>query len=1142
MASVQGNNKVRKKIDSRIRTQIENCVLKRHRSFFVIVGDEAKDQVVNLHYMLTKAKVQTRPNVLWCYKKELGFMADNRARTKRLKKKQNELNKKNAKKNVEEVDTEQLLNDPFHLFLAATNIRFCYFKETQNILGNTYGMLVLQDFEGITPNILARTIETVEGGGMVVLLLPGMNSLKQLYTMTMDVHSRFRTNSQHEITARFNERFLLSLVSCPDCLVLDDKLNILPISSHIKDIKPLVIAEEDREGNHILTEKVKELKSLCSSLQDTQPIGSLVSQARSLDQAKAILQFVEAISEKTLQTTVALTASRGRGKSAALGLAIASAVAYGYSNIFVTSPSPENLKTLFEFIFKGFDALKYKDQQDYEIVQSTNQAFNNAIVRVNIFRTHRQTIQYIQPQDYQKLGQAELLVIDEAAAIPLPIVKKLLGPYLVYISSTINGYEGTGRSLSLKLLEQLREKSQINATNAGKIAATSRKFFEIKLEEPIRYAEGDSVEKWLYDLLCLNATSASLITNKCPHPSDCNLYYVNRDTLFSYNQASEAFLQNMISLYVSSHYKNTPNDLQIMSDAPEHHLFVLLGPIDENTTTLPEIYCVIQVAMEGNINKEIVMANLAKGTNPSGDLIPYLISKQYQESEFGSLSGARIVRIATHPDFQRMGYGSRAIELLAKYYEGELLDLTDDNNSEDSDEEEDDEQSNVDESSNTEVNLQNETIKPKDKMHLPPLLQPLEERKAEDIQYLGVSYGMTQKLFNFWKKHEFMPVYVRLTQNDLTGEHTCVMLKLLNKSNETTKDWLQSFYNDFSKRLLSLLGYEFRELPPALTLSLLDFQMADAQSLQKRSLSVQELDSYLSSFDMKRLESYTKNLVDYHVILDLLPVIARFYFLKKIPFSLSYAQAAILVGIGLQFRRIEDVGKDLNLQSNQVLALFNKAMRKFMKYFKEVSKQRFIAQPSAHQIAAKPSFSKGDKKKSNDMGNITKKDLNNSEIKISKKNNTNNKEILDIFEKPLEDSSEENLLKRKRESINNESEESSSEESDGDVEEEQKTVQKAKKMAKLSDKKLDSQILNELVNNQEYKITGITAASISKSLSDHTGSLTDGPIQVETDAKSTKKEIKPYMLKDKKEQQLEKEKFKQKIYKKGGKKKRKVKS
>ena len=39
------------------------------------------------------------------------------------------------------------------------------------LLGNTYGMCVLQDFEALTPNLLARTIETVEGGGAVVILL-----------------------------------------------------------------------------------------------------------------------------------------------------------------------------------------------------------------------------------------------------------------------------------------------------------------------------------------------------------------------------------------------------------------------------------------------------------------------------------------------------------------------------------------------------------------------------------------------------------------------------------------------------------------------------------------------------------------------------------------------------------------------------------------------------------------------------------------------------------------------------------------------------------------------------------------------------------------------------------------------------------
>ena len=43
---------------------------------------------------------------------------------------------------------------------------------------------------------------------------------------------------------------------------------------------------------------------------------------------------------------------RGRGKSAAVGLAVAGAIALGYSNTFVTAPSPENLRTLFQFILQ----------------------------------------------------------------------------------------------------------------------------------------------------------------------------------------------------------------------------------------------------------------------------------------------------------------------------------------------------------------------------------------------------------------------------------------------------------------------------------------------------------------------------------------------------------------------------------------------------------------------------------------------------------------------------------------------------------------------------------------------------------------------------------------------------------------------
>lgn len=253
-----------------------------------------------------------------------------------------------------------------------------------------------------------------------------------------------------------------------------------------------------------------------------------------------------------------------------------------------------------------------------------------------------------------------------------------MGPYLVFLASTINGYEGTGRSLSLKLIQQLRESTRPSlskdaitlpsrsddASTSATTGSTSQKpvhkappkartLREIKLETPIRYSAGDKIEKWLNSLLCLDATIVTKVLGSqgCPHPSQCELYYVSRDTLFSYHPASELFLQRMMALYVASHYKNQPNDLQLMSDAPAHHLFVLLPPLKDDESQLPEPLAVLQVALEGNISKQAILEGLGRGMRAGGDMIPWLVSQQFQETKFGTLSGARIVRIACHPDY-----------------------------------------------------------------------------------------------------------------------------------------------------------------------------------------------------------------------------------------------------------------------------------------------------------------------------------------------------------------------------------------------------------------------------------------------------------------------------------------------------------
>lgn len=81
------------------------------------------------------------------------------------------------------------------------------------------------------------------------------------------------------------------------------------------------------------------------------------------------------------------------------------------------------------------------------------------------------------------------------------------------------------------------------------------------MKDPIRYSINDPIEAWLNMLLCLEATSAPALRFGLPPPSKCDLLLVNRDTLFSFHRASEAFLFNLMSLFISSHYKNSPNDL-----------------------------------------------------------------------------------------------------------------------------------------------------------------------------------------------------------------------------------------------------------------------------------------------------------------------------------------------------------------------------------------------------------------------------------------------------------------------------------------------------------------------------------------------------------------------------------------------------
>ena len=306
---------VRKRLDDRIRHLLERSVATGQRSMLLLVGDHGRDQVPTLHQILTKLQSlqQSRnSSITWCYKKELGFSTHRMKRLKKLK--------RDKARGLLGGDNSSTA-DNFELFISQNDINWCYYKDSHRLLGTTVNLLVLQDFEALTPNLMARTIETVRGGGLIVFLLKTVTSLQQLYALTMDVHARYRTQSAADVVPRFNERFLLSLARTnPNCLVCDDELNVLPLSRRaLRGLSKAHSPQGDDTATPPETASDAELRELQESLADTPHVGAIVALTKTLDQARAVLTFLEACSDHTSSSTHAASANRQQPDSDAGG-------------------------------------------------------------------------------------------------------------------------------------------------------------------------------------------------------------------------------------------------------------------------------------------------------------------------------------------------------------------------------------------------------------------------------------------------------------------------------------------------------------------------------------------------------------------------------------------------------------------------------------------------------------------------------------------------------------------------------------------------------------------------------------------------------------------------------------------------------
>ncbi len=489
------------------------------------------------------------------------------------------------------------------------------YEESERYLGATFSGLVLDLTRDLKPNDVGRLVGIVEGGGLVILAVPPWDEWDTMKTL-------FKTGlvvpSYPEPRHIFIKWFKRTLVETQGTYIYDlDSKRIIHES-------PFEHKAEKRAKISIPSERIFPLE--------------LYRLALTQDQVE-VIERIESLVEKPKKrwkTAIVVTADRGRGKSCALGIGLIGVAnelrRYKHkTRILVTAPSPSNVQSLMELAFKAAETLGLNPRvvrRKGRVIEIQGEGFS---------------LEYWEPYTLTKI-QGDIVAVDEAAGIPVPLLHTIWrrNRRMVF-ATTIHGYEGAGRGFSVRFLKALQEDKYTRLT-----------IYE--MHEPIRYAEDDPVEKWLFRALLLDAEPVELGDRDINDIREGRLEYVKLDPEYLFSPQGEETLRQLFGIYVLAHYRNQPDDLGILADAPHHSIRAL-------RTSSGAIVCAAQVAEEGGLDDELI-EDLIRGGRIPGNIIPDRILKHIRIRDFGRLRGWRIVRIATHPAVQGRGIGSRMLEEL----------------------------------------------------------------------------------------------------------------------------------------------------------------------------------------------------------------------------------------------------------------------------------------------------------------------------------------------------------------------------------------------------------------------------------------------------------------------------------------------
>ncbi|WP_330983073.1 MULTISPECIES: tRNA(Met) cytidine acetyltransferase TmcA [Enterobacterales] len=227
----------------------------------------------------------------------------------------------------------------------------------------------------------------------------------------------------------------------------------------------------------------------------------------------------------------------------------------------------------------------------------------------------------------QSTEQADWLIVDEAAAIPGPLLEKLVSRFSrILLTTTVQGYEGTGRGFLLKFCARF---PQLNA---------------FSLQQPIRWAAGCPLERFVSQALLFDDELPAFSTQ-----GELSIEPVEQAEW----QSSPERLEAMYRLLSAAHYRTSPLDLRRMMDAPGQHFW--------RAHYQEHLAGALWLVEEGGLSPALSQAVWAGFRRPRGNLVAQSLAAHGGSPLAATLRSKRISRIAIHPEHQRQGLGQKMI-------------------------------------------------------------------------------------------------------------------------------------------------------------------------------------------------------------------------------------------------------------------------------------------------------------------------------------------------------------------------------------------------------------------------------------------------------------------------------------------------